>query len=218
MDGDDLRRHVLDGRVRANRIAQKIIGVAYPGRYPMDAWLGTVIARSAGLARQVQVRPVQSDDAEPDDVFARWHTRVDWPVHLIYPGDLVLMVDVHGFSYCVGVLDHGVGTPTGVALGAAGSSTPDPAVTGTEDDGQIVLGPTSGSGLAVGDIMTLTFPLARPSSSFSVLLLPASGSARTLGAVLGRSARSNTTVTIATGTALTLGSTYVWDYRFQQYA
>ena len=135
---------------------------------------------------------------------------------LLAVGDEVLCVRLNGQPVVVDAIRRSVAaTPTIAALTAAGS-TATASVAGDDTNGSITVNP-AGAGIATGSIVDLTFAVAKPSTSYSLHLTPASGAARTLGLVVGRSARATTKVTISTAVALTSGSSYVWDYSIRMY-
>lgn len=110
------------------------------------------------------------------------------------------------------VLAYPYGTPTATPLAAAGATAAASIQSsGNDTHGTIRVQP-SGAGIAAGDIVDMNFAVARPNTSYTLLLTPASSAARALGMVVGRSGRTTAKVTIATATALTSGSTYDWDY------
>lgn len=102
------------------------------------------------------------------------------------------------------------------ALAAAGSTASTTGSVGTDVAGFVQIVP-NGAGIAAGSICTLTFGTAYANTSYALVLTPASSAARTLGGVVGPTARTTTTVDLATSTALTAGSTYQWTYHITTY-
>lgn len=104
---------------------------------------------------------------------------------------------------------------TVTALAAAGD-TAGASIAGNDNVGTVTITP-SGTGITTGSIFEIGFATTRPSTDYSVMLLPASSDARALGGYVGRASRATDKVTIGTSVALTSGGTYIWDYLILQY-
>ena len=105
--------------------------------------------------------------------------------------------------------------PTYTLLAAAGA-TATAAIAGTDVAGLIEVVP-GGAGITTGSFVQINFGASYPGSSYSVVITPASSSARALGGVVGPTSRSTTDFDLATATALTSGSTYQWFYQVIYY-
>lgn len=107
------------------------------------------------------------------------------------------------------------GTPT-AALAAAAGTTATYTINGNDTFMRIQVVP-GGTGITTGNQITVTFGNERPSTSYVVIVTPASNAARTLGGVVGAGTTNTTDFTFNTNTALTSGSTYVWHVFVHQY-
>jgi hypothetical protein len=115
--------------------------------------------------------------------------------------------------------DTAYGTKPTITLAAAAGATATGSVDfGNDTDFTVTVVP-SGAGIATGTIFSVRFAVDRANSIYAVHMSPASSAARTLGGVVGRTSRTASVVDIATATALTSGSTYIWDVliREQEY-
>jgi hypothetical protein len=104
------------------------------------------------------------------------------------------------------------GSASGVAAGAAAGTTAVATFVGGNDTAGVLQLVPGGTGIATGVIFTITFAAARADANFHERFTPLSSAARTLGGVIGASARATGSVTISTNTALTSGATYIWGY------
>jgi hypothetical protein len=131
---------------------------------------------------------------------------------LLVRQDGVLARLLRGLAPAVPAMQAGPNGPSTIAVQAAAGSTATATVTGTDDEGLIVLTP-GGTGITTGTQAIVTFKLPRASANYTVHLQAFSAAARTAGATVGPASRSASSWQITTGTALSSGSTYQWLYR-----
>lgn len=137
---------------------------------------------------------------------------------VLYAGDVVLCLPLGEKSAVViDVIRTSATVAPTIAADAAAGTTASVAISGRDDAMQIQVIP-GGTGIATGSVLTVTFAAAMATSSYVVEVTPNSSAARTLGGVVGPTARNTAGFDLATNTALTSGSTYQWLCATKPYA